>query len=230
MTQVTGSFKAAIEESSKVLAISGRVIPSSLDKIRLRAEYEDGTIREGEDKISEEGKVIKKISLMPEDAKSNPEAIEAIREAEIIIMGPGSLFTSILPNLLINQLRDEISKKDVIKLYICNVMTQSGETDAFTAHEHVQALVEHSGKGTVNCCLVNSGRLEYQLLLKYAKEKSFPVILDREKIRKMGIGVFEADVVSKNNYLRHDFHKTAQAVMDIYNNNKNRWKSLKKKW
>jgi uncharacterized cofD-like protein len=230
MTQVTGSFKAAIEESSKVLAISGRVIPSSLENIRLRAEYEDGSIRDGEDKIPEEGKAIKLISLVPSDAKSNPEAIEAIREADIIIMGPGSLFTSIIPNLLINQLREEMSKKDAIKLYICNVMTQPGETDAFTAYDHVQALVTHAGKGIVNCCLVNSGRLEYQLLLKYAKEKSFPVILDREKIRKIGIAVFEAEVVSKSNYLRHDFSKTAQAVMDIYNNNKTRWKSLKKKW
>jgi uncharacterized cofD-like protein len=229
MTQITGSFKDAVEESSRVLAIRGRVIPSSLENLRLKAEYRDGTIQEGEDKIPDEGKPIKRVQLIPVDARPNPEAIEAIKEAEIIVFGPGSLFTSIIPNLLIKAISEEIVKRDILKIYICNVMTQAGETDGFTAADHLEALLAHSSQGVVNACLVNSGRLEYKLLLKYAQEKSFPVIFDRERLRRLGVSVFEADVVSKTNYLRHDFAHTAKEIMNIYNYNKKRWKRLQKK-
>lgn len=229
LTGVTGSFKDAVEESSKVLAIRGTVIPSSLEKIRLKAEYSDGTITEGEDKIPDEGKPIKRISLIPKDARPNPEAIEAIREAEIIIFGPGSLFTSIIPNLLMKEISEEIAQRDVMKLYICNVMTQNGETDGFTAADHLEMLVVHTRRNVVNHCLVNSGRLEYRLLLKYAKEKSFPVIFDRGRLRKMGVTVSEGAVVSRSNYLRHDSKKTAKEIMNIYNRHKKRWKRLRKK-
>lgn len=229
MTQVCGSFKDAVKESSIVLAIRGRVLPSSLDKIRLKAEYSDGTQKVGEDKIPDEEKTIKKICLIPKDAKSNPEATEAIKDADIILFGPGSLFTSIIPNTLINEIADEIAKKDVIKLYLCNVMTQQGETDGFTASDHLRVLIAHARKNIVNCCLVNSGRLRYRLLIKYAEEKSFPVIFDRERIKKMGINVYEADVVSKRNYLRHDSKKSAKEIIKIYAQSKKRWKDSKTK-
>lgn len=229
MTQVTGSFKDAVKESSIVLAIRGRVLPSSLDKIRLKAEYSDGTMKEGEDKIPHGEKSIRKIYLVPQDVKSNPEAIEAIREAEIIIFGPGSLFTSIIPNLLIEQLREEIIKRDVMKLYLCNVMTQHGETDGLTAFDHLQRIVFQTERNIVNCCLVNSGRLKHNLLVKYAQEKSFPVIFDRERFKKLGVSIFEGDVVSKINYLRHDSKNTAKEVMAIYNYMKKKWRGLKNK-
>jgi uncharacterized cofD-like protein len=229
LTEVTGSFEDAVEESSRVLAIRGKVVPSSLDKIRLRAEYSDGTVKEGEDKIADESKSIKRIYLIPADVKPNPDAIKAIREAELIIIGPGSLFTSIIPNLLINQINEEIVKRNVMKLYVCNVMTQHGETDGFTAADHLSELSAHTRKNIANCCLVNSGRLEYRLLLKYAQEKSFPVIFDRERLKKMGVSVFEADIVSRSNYLRHDSQRTAKEVIAIYNYWKRRWKSTKKR-
>jgi uncharacterized cofD-like protein len=229
MTQAVGSFEDAVKESSKVLAIRGRVIPSSLDRIRLKAEYQDGSIKEGEDKIPEEGKAIKKIYLMPQNPKPNPEAIEAIQQAEIIILGPGSLFTSILPNLLMAPISREIAKKNVMKVYLCNVMTQNGETDGFTAADHLKMLIDHAGPNVVNCCVVNSGRLEYKLLLRYAEEKSFPVVFDRERIRRMRVRVFEADIVSRTNYLRHDSQKIARELMKVYNSSKRGWKKLKKK-
>jgi len=227
MTQVTGSFRDAVEESSIVLAIRGRVLPSSLDKIRLKAEYSDGTVKEGEDKIPDEEKSIRKICLIPQDAKPNPEVIEAIREAEIVIFGPGSLFTSIVPNLLMRQISEEIAKRDIMKLYICNVMTQHGETDGFTASDHLERIITHSNQDVVNCCLVSSGRLKYNLLVKYAQEKSFPVIFDRERLKGMGIRVFEADVVSEDNYLRHDFQKAAKEIMNIYYYKTKKWQKLK---
>jgi len=227
MTQVTGSFRDAVEESSIVLAIRGRVLPSSLDKIRLKAEYSDGTVKEGEDKIPDDEKSIRKICLTPQDAKPNPEVIEAIREAEIVIFGPGSLFTSIIPNLLMRQISEEIARRDIMKLYICNVMTQHGETDGFTASDHLERIISHSNQGVVNCCLVSSGRLKYNLLVKYAQEKSFPVIFDRERLKGMGMRVFEADVVSEDNYLRHDFQKAAKEIMNIYYYKTKKWQKSK---
>jgi len=229
MTQIVGSFEAAVKESSIVLAIRGRVLPSSLDKIELKAAYSDGTEKIGEDKIPDEEKAIKRISLLPHDAKPNPEVLEAIREAEIIILGPGSLFTSIIPNLLIKEIAEEIASRDVMKLYICNVMTQHGETDGFTAADHLEVLLAHGGKGIINCCLVSSGRLQYRLLVKYAQERSFPVVFDRERIKGMKIAIFEADVVSKSNYLRHDPEKVAKEIIGIYNQQKRKWRELKSK-
>lgn len=227
MTQVTGSFKDAVKESSIVLAIRGKVLPSSLDKMRLKAEYSDGTTKEGEDKIPREEKAIRRIYLIPQDAKPNPEVIEAIREAEIIVFGPGSLFTSIIPNLLIEQVREEIVKRDVMKLYLCNVMTQHGETDGFTAFDHLERIISHTTRDIVNCCLVNSGRLKHNLLIKYAQEKSFPVIFDRERFKRKGVLIFEGDVVSKSNYLRHNSQNTAKEIMNVYSYMKKRWKGLK---
>jgi len=229
MTQIVGSFEAAVKESSIVLAIRGRVLPSSLDKIQLKAVYSDGSEKIGEDKIPDEEKCIKRIHLLPQDAQPNPEALEAIREAEIIILGPGSLFTSIIPNLLIKEIADAVAQRDVMKLYICNVMTQHGETDGFTASDHLRMLLSHGGKGVVNCCLVSSGRLQYRLLVKYAQERSFPVVFDRERIRNMGIAIFEEDVVSKSNYLRHDPGKVAKEIVSIYNHHKKEWRESKSK-
>jgi uncharacterized cofD-like protein len=229
MTQITGSFKDAVKESSIVLAIKGRVLPSSLDKIQLKAEYSDGTEKIGEDKIPDDEKAIRRICLLPQDAKSNPEAVEAIRSADIIILGPGSLFTSIIPNLLMKEISNEIAARDVMKLYVSNVMTQHGETDGFTAADHLKMLVDHGGKDVVNCCLVSSGRLQYRLLVKYAEERSFPVVFDRERIKGMNISIFEADVISKSNYLRHDSQRVAKEVINIYNHSKKEWRDSKNK-
>lgn len=230
MTQVAGSFQDAVEESSKVLAIRGKVVPSSLENIRLKAEYLDGSMKEGEDKIPKEKKPIKRIYLVPEDAKPNPLALEVIKEADIILLGPGSLFTSILPNLLLKEIGETICRrKDIPKIYICNVMTQYGETDGFTAYEHVEALISHIGKDIMNCCLVNCGKLEHDLLLKYSQEESFPVILDIRRIKERNIFVFENDVVSKTNHLRHDPYKTAKQIINIYNYFKKTCKTLRKK-
>lgn len=230
MTQVSGSFEDAIRESSEVLAIRGRVIPSTLEKIRLQAEYCDGSFKEGEDKIPQVGKYIERISLIPSNPKPNLEAISAIEDADIIVLGPGSLFTSVIPNLLIDEISESIRKRDVLKIYVCNVMTQSGETDGFTASDHVKILIRHTGKNIVNCCVVNSGKLSSELLVKYAKDKSFPVVVDRDDIESMGIVVFEGDLVSRKNYLHHDPHKIAKKIIEIYGLWKGgKWSRLRKK-
>lgn len=226
LTQVVGSFKDAVEESSKVLAIRGKVLPSTLEKIRLKAEYMDGSTKEGEDKIPQEKKPIKRLSLMPQTVNSNPQAIEAIKNADLIIIGPGSLFTSILPNLLIKDIADSIVQRtDAVKVYVCNLMTQHGETDGFTAFDHVQKLLEHTSRGVIDSVLVNTGRLEQDLLYKYANEKSFPVIPDISRIKNQGLDVSDGDVVSRVNYLRHDSNKCARIIINRYNLLRRRWKS-----
>ncbi|MBN2483783.1 MAG: YvcK family protein [Candidatus Omnitrophica bacterium] len=230
MTQVTGSFRDAIEESSRVLAIRGRVIPASLANVRLKAEYVDGTSLEGEDKINQQHKSIKNISLLPQDVQANPEALEVIKDADIVIVGPGSLFTSILPNLLIKAVKDALLKRtDIMKIYLCNVMTQHGETDGYTASDHLETLIGHAGRGVLNTCLVNCGKLDPELLLKYAQEKSFPVLPDVSRIEKNNVLVFEDDIVSRTDYLRHDPFKTAKYIINIYNQFRKKWNVLKKK-
>lgn len=229
MTQVTGSFRDAIKESSIVLAIRGKVLPSSLSSLRIKADYADGTTQEGEDKIPISESNIKKLSLLPENAQPNPEALTAVKEADIIIFGPGSLFTSVIPNLLIKRLREEIYRKQVMKLYICNVMTQEGETDSYTASDHLKKIIAHTGKNVINCCLVNSGRLTSDLLAKYAKQDSFPVLFDRNRLKEIGVLVYEADVISRTNYIRHDSRKTAREVIRIYNERRKKWLKAKSK-
>ena len=182
-----------------------------------------------EDRIPVDDKSIGRIYLIPDNPRANPEALEAIKSAEIIILGPGSLFTSIIPNLLIKEISEEIYKKNVLKIYICNVMTQNGETNGFTAADHMDVLLKHTNKGIVNCCLVNSGRLDYDLLFKYSQEKSFPVIPDENRLCQMGINVIEDDLVNKVDYLRHNSSKTARVIMHIYNTWKRKWKKYQKK-
>lgn len=229
MTQVAGSFQDAIKESSIVLAIRGKVLPSSLLSLRIKADYIDGTTREGEDKIPANKSSIKRLSLLPEDAVPNPEAITAVKEADIIIFGPGSLFTSVIPNLLIRDLREEICRRQIMKLYICNVMTQEGETDNYTASDHLRKIIAHTHKNLINCCLVNSGRFSSELLTKYAKQNSFPVLFDHSRLKKMGVSVYEADIINRENYIRHDSFKTAREVIRIYNKRGKKWLGLRNK-
>ncbi|MCF7887031.1 MAG: YvcK family protein [Candidatus Omnitrophica bacterium] len=230
MTQVSGSFKDAIKESSIILAIRGKVLPSSLLNLRIKADYLDGTTTKGENRIPQNKSKIKRLHLMPEDAKANPEAIAAVKKADIIIFGPGSLFTSVIPNLLIKNLRDAISRRQVMKLYICNVMTQEGETDDYTAADHLQQIISHTNKDIINCFLVNSGRLTSDLLSNYAQQKSFPVLFDRKRLRKMGVSIYEADVINRIDHLRHNPYKTAREIIRIYNKRRKKWLGLRNRF
>jgi uncharacterized cofD-like protein len=230
MTQVSGSFKDAIKESSIILAIRGKVLPSSLLNLRIKADYLDGTTTKGENRIPQNKSKIKKLHLVPEDAKANQETIAAVKKADIIIFGPGSLFTSVIPNLLIKDLRDTISRRQVMKLYVCNVMTQEGETDDYTAADHLQQIISHTNKDIINCFLVNSGRLTSDLLSNYAQQKSFPVLFDRKRLRKMGVSIYEADVIDRTDYLRHNPYKTAREIIRIYNKRRKKWLGLRNRF
>lgn len=222
MTQLTGDFKKAVEESSKVLAIRGKVLPSTLNKVSLVAEYKDGFRVEGEAEIPKRNEPIEKVYLKSLDAESpqkvypTPEAIDAIRDAQMIVIGPGSLYTSILPNLVINEITDAIVKSSALKVYVCNVMTQAGETDNFTASCHLKSLIQHTHPDITDCCIVNTRKPPKSLLSRYKQEQSFPTTPDTIAIRKLGYRVVGGSLIDAKDFVRHDSHRLAKVIIDTF--------------
>lgn len=217
MVQITkGDFKKAVEESSKVLAIRGKVIPSTVYNVHLVAEYMDGTTTKGEAKIPQTNTPIKRLSLTPQDAMPTDDALTAIAQADIIVMGPGSLYTSILPNLIIKGMAESIAAASAYKIYVCNVMTQPGETDGFTASDHLRVLLEHSDSKLVDACLINDAVVSNEEALnRYYKENSYPVAADGDRIKAMGVKVIATDLLSVADYVRHDSKKLTQALIKL---------------
>jgi uncharacterized cofD-like protein len=215
MTKVTGDFDQAVKESSKVLAIRGRVVPSTLEKVTLIAELRDGSETVGESNIPNAHSPVKRIHLRPVNCKPTEEAIDAIRKADAIILGPGSLYTSIIPNLMVSRLYQEVLGSRAIKMYVCNVMTQKGETEDYRASDHLRAIINHTALGVVDYCIVNTARIPDEMLEKYKGESSYPVVPDTEDIRKLRCKVIEAHLISARDYVRHDAAKLAKIIMDL---------------
>jgi len=218
MSRVTGDFEDAVKQSSKVLAIRGHVIPSTTDKVVLMSEHKDGSRTIGESKIPEASSPIKKMYIKPEDCKPTKDAQEAIRRADAVVIGPGSLYTSIMPNLLIKGLTEEILKSKAKKIYVCNVMTQHGETNNYSVSDHVKALIDHTARGIVKYVIANTGRVPDKLLEKYAEQKAYPVKLDVENVRKLGCEVIKANVISSEDYVRHNSLKLTHIIVELISN------------
>lgn len=214
MSGITGNFDKAIKESSRVLNVVGRVLPATLGVVRLCAELDDGSVLEGESNISAAHRPIKRVFFDPPMAVPLEEVIEAIREADAIVLGPGSLFTSILPNFLVEQIAREVAKSNAIKMYVCNVMTQPGETDGMTAGDHVKALIDNAGARVCDYVLVND-EPPSRLLQLYAKEGQIPVKPDLERITEMGMEPVRASVISETQTVRHDPEKLASVVVAL---------------
>ncbi|RKY31988.1 MAG: hypothetical protein DRP74_03710 [Candidatus Omnitrophota bacterium] len=215
MTSLTGDFEKAIKETSKVLSLRGQVIPSTLDNVVLVAEHKNGSVTEGEDKIPKVDSSINKVYLKPDRPQATPEALRAIKEAQIIVLGPGSLYTSILPNLLIKEITDALASSQAIKIYVCNVMTQHGETDSYSACDHVKSLIHHSHSRIFDYCILNSTKLPEELLRRYEQEYSHPVKMDSKNIEDMGYRVIEEDIVSTDDFIRHDPTKLAKIIISF---------------
>ena len=222
MTKITGDFERAVQASSKVLAIRGRVVPSTNAKVRLVAEHDDGSMTLGETKISKASSPIRRIYLEPTGCQPSYEAIAAIREANVIVLGPGSLYTSIIPNLLVEKMVDAIVQSKALKVYVCNVMTQSRETHGYRASDHVRALVTHTNPGIVQVCIVNTEPIPLSLLEKYRDEDAFPVEADVERIRELGYQVVADDIISTENHVRHDPEKVAKLIIQLVVGSRNR--------
>jgi len=215
------SFDEAVARMSEVLAISGRVLPVTNADVKLEATFENGTSVLGESKIfqfkKEQDCRIRSVRLLPEHPAALPAALEAIADAELILLGPGSLYTSVIPNLLVDGVSEAVCRSRALKMYICNIMTQDGETEGMTASDHVAALLHHSGPGLVDLCLCNSAPVRPRLVERYKEEDAAPIVVDREAIEALGVELVERPVSSEtSNYARHSVTRLAQAVMDIY--------------
>lgn len=183
LCSITGDMVRAVKESSNVLSIRGRVLPSTLDDMKLVAEMEDGRIIHGESNIPEAHGKIKRLFTDPQNCKALDDVITAIKDAELIILGPGSLYTSVIPNLLIQEISHEIAKSNAKKIYVCNIMTQPGETDGYSVSDHINALMQHAGsRKIVDAVLVNDF-MPSNLAQKYQMSGSYPVKLDFENLK-----------------------------------------------
>ncbi len=214
MTGITGNFDEAIKVSSRVLNVKGRVLPSTLAVARLCAKMSDGTVVEGESQITSAHGVVDEVYLDPPFAAPLDEVIAAIREADAIVLGPGSLYTSIMPNLLVDRVGREIEASSAVKIYVCNVMTQPGETDGYAASDHVRALLRGARADVCDVTVVND-ELPRKLREAYAEEGQLPVAVDDDALRALGVRVVRANVISETATVRHDSDRLAGVVIGI---------------
>lgn len=211
---ITGDMVRAVKESSNVLSIRGRVLPSTLDDMKLVAEMEDGRIIHGESNIPEAHGKIKRLFTDPSHCHALEDVITAIKDADLIILGPGSLYTSVIPNLLISEISQEIAKSHAKKIYVCNIMTQPGETDNYSASDHVRALMQHANsKNIIDAVLVNDF-IPCNLAQKYEMAGSYPVKLDLENLKKLGVKMFPKKLIedSREGLVRHSSNRVARAI------------------
>lgn len=215
------SFDRAVAGLSKVLAITGQVLPVTNSNVRLEAVFENGARVEGESLIFQTKKDqncrIKSVHLRPENAKALPQAVEAIQKAELIVLAPGSLYTSIIPNLLVHGISEAIASSDAMKIYVCNVMTESGETEGYTVSDHIRAIFEHSQAGLFSLCMTNSAPLPRLVAQRYAREGNCPVFGDEAACRALGVELIGKPICAvENQMIRHNSGHLAAELMRLY--------------
>lgn len=213
LTQLTGNLDQAVQELSRVLAIRGKVVPSTLDKVVLCAQYADGTIVKGESQIPGKKEPIKKVFLEPEDCEAHPEAVRAIKEADVVVLGPGSLYTSIIPNLLVKGIVEALQETRAPVLYICNIMTQPGETDGYSAEDHLQAILAYTGGRIIDYMIVNSGTVPTPVLKKYKEEGACPVLVNKRAVEKLGVKLIGDRLIHGRDFARHDPERLARLII-----------------
>lgn len=218
---ISDSFDQAVARMSQVLAISGRVLPVTNANVDIEAVFENGARVLGESKIfqfkKEQDCRVAHVRLLPEHPPALPETLAAIESAELILLGPGSLYTSVIPNLLVDGVAEAISQSDALKLYVCNIMTQDGETENMTAADHVEALMEH-GLSDLDICLCNNATVPPELLERYQEEDARPIVIDRRRLESLGVEVVEKPLTTPvgAQYARHDPELLARAVLELY--------------
>ena len=218
MSEITGDLERGVAASSKVLAIRGQVLPATLSDVRLWAELADGRRIQGESKITKAGGKVVKLGCTPANPPALPAAIKAIKDADYIIMGPGSLYTSVIPNLLVPQIASAIAASCVPKIYVCNIMTQPGETQGYTVANHIQSIDKACGQKLFDAVLVHKKAPSSRALIRYAEENSHPVFLDREAVTMSGRRIVSANVMSEDETgcVRHDHERLAQVLFRWY--------------
>lgn len=219
MDGISSNFEEAVQKMSSVLAVTGKVLPVTLDNVTLKAKLKNGAIVEGESKISagvaQHKSPIDQIMLDPPNAKALSEAIQAIKDADAVILGPGSLYTSIIPNLLVKDINNALHKTKALKLYVCNIMSQPGETDNFNVEDHISALHRHAGNDIIDYVVANVGTIDKSLEERYLEEGSSIVRINEEAVDAMGIKIIEGNFVKvRKGFIRHDAEKLAAILIE----------------
>ncbi len=220
LSQMTGDIEQAIAASSKLLGIQGRVLPATLSQVHLWADLADGRRIEGESQIPVARGKIRQMGCTPANPPALPDAIRAIETADCIILGPGSLYTSVIPNLLVPEIREAIAKATVPRIYICNIMTQLGETDDYSVTDHIQALDRACGQRLFDSVLVHQGSFSGRSLTTYAAEEAYPVSCDQRAIAQMGCQVVQDNIMDVNpstGHIRHHPQRLAKTLLRWYN-------------
>lgn len=214
MTEITGDFVSAIKEVSKVLKVRGKVIPATLQQVSLGAIMKDGTTVIGETSIRDYAAGINHLFLIPQQCRPVPATLNAIMEADAIVVGPGSLYTSIIPNLLVEGVTEAILKSPAATFYVSNIMTEQGETDDFSAADHLRVIKEQVGSQLFDYAIVNSGTVDQERLLRYQQEKAIPVGEACAEIAAMGVKIIKEDLVSQTDVAWHDSDKLARVILN----------------
>ena len=218
---ISDSFEEAVTRMNEVLAVTGNVLPVTNADVNLVADFENGASVVGESKIAAKKKEqncrIQQVRLEPADAHALPHAIDAILSADLILLGPGSLYTSIIPNFLVDGIVKALEKAKAPKVYILNIMTQDGETEEYTAFDHLNALHQHSAKGLVDACIYNTAPVPNLVQERYKTEDAEPVEMDMERFEQAGIQMYGYPLIAKGSkYARHNPDLLARAVMHVY--------------
>jgi uncharacterized cofD-like protein len=223
LTHITSDFAEACGEAGRILSIRGRVLPATLTNVTLVAKHVDGSRTVGQRSISESEHRIESVALEPPPERSSPDILSAIEQAEMIIIGPGSLYTSVLPNLLIPDIVATIRKARAIKVYVCNVTSSEGETRGFSLRDHIEALQAHVGRGLVDYVLVNSGTFLPATVRRLEEKGIRPVRWNPSEFPDgtLDFQIVEADVVNRSNEVWHDSRKLSRALLDLLNRERN---------
>jgi uncharacterized cofD-like protein len=215
LANITGDFAQAIKESSEILASVGRIYPSTDCNVSLRATLEDGRTVDGETNISRSRTRIVRISLLPERCQPLKQTLSALAEADLITLGPGSLFTSIVPNLLVRGISPALRRSPALKAYFVNLMWQPGETTDFTASDHVEALFSHARARFLDCVILNSSPMSERLKRRYARERAMPVERDSDRLAKLGVAVVSRPLLAASDKIRHDPDAIAGVAVEL---------------
>ncbi|MGM9594454.1 MAG: uridine diphosphate-N-acetylglucosamine-binding protein YvcK [Candidatus Onthomonas sp.] len=218
---ISPSFDQAVEKMNQILAVTGRVLPVTNSNVNLVAEFENGTYVRGESKIFAFKRAqhcrIRRVRMEPSPVTALPRALEAIRDADVIVLGPGSLYTSVIPNLLVSGVAQTIAESKALRLYIANIMTQEGETEGYTLSEHIRALEDHGVPGMVDLCLANSAVIPQEVRERYQSENAQPMLVDGDAVRALGVELICEPLSdeTKRYKARHDPHKLARAILSV---------------
>lgn len=220
MNEISGSFEDAVSKMCEVLSARGRVLPVTNENINLEAEYENGETTLGESKIFLDKKLngsrIREVRLVPGHPKALDASVRAILDADIVVIGPGSLYTSVIPNFLADGITEAVAATKALRIFVMNVMTQEGETEGYSGPDHIRAFSQHAAPGLIDICIANNAEIDEDVLEAYRKEDSEPIVFCADEIHAMGIRTFEAPLTGNSKYARHDSDRLASAIISVY--------------